>query len=89
MKDVETDDGVKQRPKYTMYCLRHYFASKLIESKRDFEFIRNVMGHSKIEITFDNYGHLIKGNEEAYKEDADKMAESILIPCGESVASAL
>ena len=47
-------------PKYTPYALRHYFASKLIETGRDLKFIQTAMGHSKIEVTFNVYGHLIR-----------------------------
>ncbi len=88
MEEVETKKGSKMWPKYTMYCLRHYFASKLIESGQDFKYIQKVMGHSKIEITFNNYGHLIKGNEEAHKAAADLLADSVLKSCGQNVAEA-
>ncbi len=88
MEEVVTRNGTKQWPKYTMYCLRHYFASKLIESGQDFKYIQKVMGHSKIEITFNNYGHLIKGNEDVYQAAADNMAISVLKTCGQSVAEA-
>ncbi len=66
------------RPKYTPYALRHYYASKLIQEKKDFKFIQKTMGHSRIEITFNVYGHLIPGNEEAHKKDANEMAARIL-----------
>ncbi len=88
MKEVDSSNGPKKWPKYTMYCLRHYFASKLIESGQDFKYIQKVMGHSKIEITFNNYGHLIKGNEDIYKAAADDMAMSVLATCGQNVAGA-
>jgi len=88
MEEVESKSGVKMWPKYSMYCLRHYFASKLIESGQDFKYIQQVMGHSKIEITFNNYGHLIKGNEEAHKAAADGLADSVLKTCGQNVATA-
>jgi len=53
------------RPKYTPYALRHCFASKLIEKGKDLKFIQEAMGHSKIEITLNIYGHLLKDREEA------------------------
>ncbi len=78
-------------PKYTPYALRHYYASKLIEGGYDLKFIQKAMGHSKIEITFNIYGHLIRGREEQYRQTAENLATRILgeIPCGEFVAKAL
>jgi integrase len=64
-------------PRYTPYALRHYFASKLIESGRDLKFIQQAMGHSKIEITFNVYGHLIRGREDHHKLAAEEMATAI------------
>lgn len=83
-------DGEKvEVPKYTPYALRHYFASKLIETGRDLKFIQTAMGHSKIEVTFNVYGHLIRGREEQHKQSAEDLA-FLLLPaksCGNSVAS--
>tara|TARA_R110002049_G_scaffold308839_2_gene514428 strand:- start:19278 stop:20477 length:1200 start_codon:yes stop_codon:yes gene_type:complete len=84
---METGENGHSRPKYSMYSLRHYYASKLIESNQDFKYIQKVMGHSKIEITFNNYGHLIRGNEQAHKDAANALANSVLKTCGKSVAS--
>ena len=76
------------RPKYTPYALRHYFASKLIEKRKDLKFIQEAMGHSKIEITLNVYGHLLKDREEAKKQTAEELASEILnLSCGKSVAS--
>jgi integrase len=76
------------RPKYTPYALRHYFASKLIEKGKDLKFIQEAMGHSKIEITLNVYGHLLKDREDAKKQTAEELAAEILdISCGKSVAS--
>ena len=48
------------------------------------------MGHSRIEITLNVYGHLLKDNEDAKKETAEALATEILgNPCGKSVASTL
>lgn len=90
---VET--GVKDgkevvKPRYTPYALRHYFASKLIEKGKDLKFIQEAMGHSKIEITLNVYGHLMKDREEARKQTAEELAAELLKnSCGKSVASAL
>ncbi|WP_457811915.1 tyrosine-type recombinase/integrase [Sinorhizobium meliloti] len=79
-------------PKYTPYALRHYFASKLIESGRDLKFIQTAMGHSKIEVTFNVYGHLIRGREQQYRQTAEDLASQILgenSSCGKFVAKTL
>jgi integrase len=65
-------------PMYTPYALRHYYASKLIEKGKDFKFIQKAMGHSKIEITLNVYGHLLKDREEAHRETAEELAMDIL-----------
>lgn len=82
-------NGMKvEVPKYTPYALRHYFASKLIETGRDLKFIQTAMGHSKIEVTFNVYGHLIRGREEQHKQSAEELASLLLPtkPCGNFVA---
>lgn len=79
-------------PRYTPYALRHYFASKLIESGHDLKSIQTAMGHSKIEITFNVYGHLIRGREEKNRQMAEELAGNVLGPqfsCGKFVASPL
>ena len=89
---VEKVNGDKMvlRPKYTPYTLRHYYASKLIEKGNDLKFIQQTMGHSKIEVTLNVYGHLLKGREESYKAAAEELAAELLKnTCGESVASPL
>ena len=90
---TETDTVKGQevtRPKYTPYALRHYFASKLIEKGKDLKFIQEAMGHSKIEVTLNVYGHLLKDREEAKKQTAEELAADILnFSCGKSVANPL
>jgi len=55
----EVDSRKPERPKYTLYALRHYFASKLLEAGRDLKSIQDTMGHSQIETTINVYGHLL------------------------------
>jgi integrase len=88
---TETAKGQKViRPKYTPYAMRHYFASKLIEKGKDLKFIQQAMGHSKIEVTLNVYGHLLKDREEAKKQTAEELAADILdFSCGKSVANPL
>lgn len=88
VKIVNRNGKKVEVPKYTPYALRHYFASKLIETGRDLKFIQTAMGHSKIEVTFNVYGHLIRGREEQHKQSAEELA-FLLLPadgCGKSVA---
>ncbi len=88
MQTDEVNGREISRPKYTPYALRHYFASKLIEMGKDFKFIQDTMGHSKIEITLNVYGHLLKDREEAKKQTAEELAAELLdFTCGKSVAS--
>lgn len=67
-----------ERPKYTLYALRHYYASKLIEKGKDLKFIQETMGHSRIEVTLNVYGHLLKDREEARKQTAEELVSEIL-----------
>lgn len=87
---VERKNGKEiHRPKYTPYALRHYYASKLIEKTKgqDLKFIQTAMGHSRIEITLNVYGHLIKDKGRVYQETIEGIAtELIASSCGKSVA---
>jgi integrase len=89
--EIESVNGRESfRPKYTPYALRHYFASKLIEKGKDLKFIQEAMGHSKIEITLNVYGHLLKDREDAKKQIAEELATEILgFTCGKSVADTI
>jgi integrase len=76
---TEKIDGERVRvAKYSPYALRHYYASKLIEKGKDLKFIQHAMGHSKIEITLNVYGHLLKGRDDAHKGMAEELATEIL-----------
>lgn len=78
------------KPKYTIYSLRHYFASRLIEQGCDFKYIQQTMGHSKIETTLNVYGHLMKDRDDMRKQTAELLATQLLgKTCGKSVASLL
>lgn len=79
-------DG-EHRPRYTPYALRHYYASKLIAKGTDLKSIQHAMGHSRIEITLNVYGHLLKNREVMHKETAEDLARDVLgNSCGKSVA---
>ncbi len=78
MRTEKIDGKRVRRPMYSPYALRHYFASKLIDKGKDLKFIQHAMGHSKIEVTLNVYGHLLKGRDEAHKGTAEELAAEIL-----------
>ena len=43
--------------------LRHFFASQLIANGETAAFVRDQMGHSSIQVTFDTYGHLFSARQ--------------------------
>lgn len=49
-------------PSLTLHGCRHTFASLLIDTGANAKAIQQVMGHSKIQTTFDIYGHLLPGS---------------------------
>jgi len=75
---VKTKGTLVDKPKYSPYALRHYYASKLIEKRKDPKFIQERMGHSRIEITMNVYGHLMKDRDEAHRQTAEELADDLL-----------
>lgn len=65
METVEIDGADVERPKYSPYDLRHFFASMLIEKRTNLKRIQRLMGHEKIETTLNVYGHLVERVEAA------------------------
>ena len=62
--------------------LRHFFASQLLANHETVAFVRDQMGHSSIQVTFDTYGHLLPGRSkeasaryETAMEEARRKAE--------------
>ncbi len=55
----------------TMHHCRHTFASLLIDSGANPKAIQEFMGHSKIQTTFDVYGHLLPGSRDEVRERMD------------------
>lgn len=55
----------------TLHECRHTFASLLIDSGANPKAIQNFMGHSKIQTTFDVYGHLLPGSRDEVRERLD------------------
>jgi integrase len=57
-KPVATRAGL---PGTRFHDLRHFFASQLIANGETAAFVRDQMGHSSIQVTFDTSGHLFPG----------------------------
>ena len=63
--------GVAQLPAITLHECRHTFASSLIDAGTNPKAIQTYMGHSKIQTTFDVYGHLMPGSIDQVRERMD------------------
>lgn len=60
----------------TMHECRHTFASLLIDANVNAKAIQSFMGHATIEMTFDQYGHLIPGSRDQARELVDRYLEA-------------
>jgi integrase len=59
----------------TLHECRHTFASLLIDSGANPKAVQEFMGHSKIQTTFDTYGHLFPGSHDEVRERMDAYLE--------------
>ena len=67
----------------TMHECRHTFASILIDTGANPKAIQEVMGHSKIQTTFDVYGHLLPGSYDDVRARMDAyLAADERLPTG-------
>lgn len=89
METVEEDGELMERPRFSPYDLRHFYASMLIENRVNLKRIQKLMGHEKIETTLNVYGHLIERVEAASEKRPGMLASLGQIPCGKSVANRL
>jgi integrase len=55
----------------TLHECRHTFASLLIDAGANAKAIQTFLGHSKIQTTFDVYGHLMPGSHDEVRERMD------------------
>lgn len=55
----------------SLHLCRHTFASLLIDSGANPKAIQEFMGHSKIQTTFDVYGHLLPGSRDEVRRRMD------------------
>lgn len=56
----------------TLHECRHTFASLMIDAGANPKAIQTFMGHSKIQTTFDVYGHLMPGSHDEVRERMDR-----------------
>lgn len=75
--DREREDGAaadrEPEPLHpiTLHECRHTFASLLIDAGANPKAVQAFMGHSKIQTTFDIYGHLLPGSHDEVRERMD------------------
>ena len=74
IESVEVDGEVVERPKYSPYDLRHFYASMLIERRVNLKRIQKLMGHEKIETTLNVYGHLVERVESSAERHTGMLA---------------
>jgi integrase len=67
----EADRAPKPLTPITLHECRHTFASLLIDAGANPKAIQTFMGHSKIQTTFDTYGHLLPGSHDEVRERMD------------------
>lgn len=62
----------------TLHEGRHTFASLLIDAGANAKAIQAFMGHSTIEMTFDQYGHLMPGSRDQTRELVDRYLDAAI-----------
>ena len=89
---VEDEETGKQRPKYTPYALRHFFASRLLQTNNDIKYVQTQMGHARATLTLDTYGHLLPaiddGRAAVTRALIGELRSGGAEACGKSVAKA-
>lgn len=74
IETVEVEGETVERPKYSPYDLRHFYASMRIEQRVNLKRLQKLMGHEKIETTMNVYGHLIERVEAAAEQHTGLLA---------------
>jgi integrase len=73
-----TDAGLEP---LTLHCARHTFASMAIDAGiSNAKAIQDAMGHSKIQTTYDLYGHLLPGSRDEMRERMDAYLARPSVP---------
>jgi integrase len=74
-REREEAEGEGREPdllkQISLHLCRHTFASLLIDAGANPKAIQEFMGHSKIQTTFDVYGHLLPGSRDEVRERMD------------------
>lgn len=71
---VEHKGKMVERPKFSPYDLRHFYASMLIEKRVNLKRIQKLMGHRNITTTLNIYGHLIEKAESTGEQASGLIA---------------
>jgi len=87
VEKIERNGKEVERPKFSPYDLRHFYASVLIAQRVSLKKIQKLMGHTNVTTTLNIYGHLIERAEGSEERKLGLVAR--LGSCGESVATAL
>jgi integrase len=72
----------------TLHEARHTFASLLIDSGANAKAVQEFMGHSKIQTTFDTYGHLLPGSHDEVRQRMDAYLLGAVEPVVEGAEDA-
>lgn len=77
-REAAEDEGRTPDPlkPISLHLCRHTFASLLIDAGTNPKAIQVFMGHSKIQTTFDVYGHLLPGSHDEVRERMDSYLAS-------------
>lgn len=71
-----------------IHDLRHSFAALLIAAGGHPQAVKERMGHSTVQVTFDRYGHLFPALESSLTDALDKAARKALSESGRQASSA-
>lgn len=71
-KGIAAESGVDLARGESMHVLRHTHATQLLSNKENPELVRERMGHSRIETTYE-YGHVMPGEDEAVAGDFGRI----------------
>jgi integrase len=88
IETVERDGKSYERPRFSPYDLRHFYASMLIEQNVSLKRIQKLMGHTDISTTLNVYGHLIERAELAKEAKTGLIQLVSKKRCGKVVATA-
>jgi len=79
---------------FTPHCLRHTFASRLLERGESPQFVQEQLGHKSITLTVDTYGkwlrkQAIRGGVDGLDEEGGSKVVAVAHPASESAAQPL